>query len=526
MNMSTPQPKRQGRPIGWGVVALALVVSVGVALRFLTTSDLWLDEAQTVGIVRLPVGHLLDALRQDGAPPVYYLLLHVWTGLVGTSDVAVRSLSGVFAVASLPLVWCCARRVGDREVRITAVVLLASSPFAIRYATEARMYSLVIFLVLLGYLAILRAIEQPSLGRLAQLATVTGMLLLTHYWAFYLLGAVTLALLITVWRGRGCANSDPVRRSLRVVFGLAAGGFFFLPWTSSFLYQLRHTGTPWATPLSPTDAANAAIATLTAFSGGGASDSRVLAAVLAVLIVLALFGRAADSYRIEIDLRTRAGIRPEAAVFALTVLIAILAGITLGSAFEARYLAIVFALFVLIAARGITSLTSPRLRFVVLGVVAVLGIAGGVRNMVTNRTQAAEVASALARGAHDGDLVAYCPDQLGPSVHRKLAETNGHARRRLIELRFPDGGPANLVNWVDYADRNRRGDPRAFGQRLVAQAGVHDIWLVWATEYRTLEGKCEGLVQALLTSRPGGREVVKQDPDRFEKHGLIRFPVP
>lgn len=519
MTPSTPQSKRQDRRIDWGVGACGLIVLVGVALRFLATSDLWLDEALTVEIARLPVSDLLDALRQDGAPPAYYLLLHFWTGLVGTSDFAVRSLSGLFALAAIPLAWRCALRVGDREVGVTALVLLATSPFAIRYATEARMYSFVICLVLAGYLAMRRAMDKPSFGRLAALSLVTGVLLLTHYWAFYLLGVVALSLLVSIWKGS--AQRNPAQRPLRVVCALAAGGLLFLPWMSSFLYQLTHTGTPWATPLGPSDAANAAIATVTAFAGGDATDSRVLGVVLVALAGLALFGRAIDAHRIEIDLRTRPGIRPEASVFALTVGLAIVAGIALGSAFEARYLAAVFGLFVLIAARGITAVASSRRRFAVLGVVAALGISGGVRNMVTSRTQAGEVAAAIIGDVAVGDVVAYCPDQLGPSVHRKLVET-GLAP---TEMRFPDGGPASLVNWVDYEKRNRDADPQAFAQRLMKQAGAHDVWLVWATEYLTLEGKCEGLVQALLDARPAGKELVKQDSDRFEKHGLIRFPA-
>ena len=45
-------------------------------------------------------------------------------------------------------------RPDSRFVAWASVLLLAASPFAIRYATEARMYSLVILLVYVGYLAL------------------------------------------------------------------------------------------------------------------------------------------------------------------------------------------------------------------------------------------------------------------------------------------------------------------------------------------------------------------------------------
>src|SRR5262245_41238943 len=70
-------------------VAVGAVVALGIALRFVQRSPLWLDEALTVNIARLSPGDLLDALRHDGHPPLYYLILHFWMRLVGEGDVAV-----------------------------------------------------------------------------------------------------------------------------------------------------------------------------------------------------------------------------------------------------------------------------------------------------------------------------------------------------------------------------------------------------------------------------------------------------
>ena len=105
-----PQSSRHGvAPVVVGAVVVA-----GVVLRFVQRSPLWLDEALSVNIARLPLGDLLEALRHDGHPPLYYLLLHGWMEVVGEGDVAVRALSGVFAVATLPLAWIAGRRLAGR----------------------------------------------------------------------------------------------------------------------------------------------------------------------------------------------------------------------------------------------------------------------------------------------------------------------------------------------------------------------------------------------------------------------------
>src|SRR5262249_49352698 len=147
------------------------------------------------------------------APPLYYVLLHFWMQAFGTGNFAVRALSGVIGVAALVPAWYVGRRLDLRRARWglqdaearpiawTLTLLLAASPFAIRYSTEARMYSLVMLLVLLGYLALARVFDRPSWGRLACLAVVTCLLLYTHYWAFALLAIVGAFLVGVTLRG-------------------------------------------------------------------------------------------------------------------------------------------------------------------------------------------------------------------------------------------------------------------------------------------------------------------------------------
>ncbi|MDQ3294343.1 MAG: YraN family protein, partial [Actinomycetota bacterium] len=143
-----------------GVLAVVAIGVVGVVARFVTRSPLWLDEALSANIAGLGLGSIPEALRHDGHPPLYYFLLHWWMNLFGEGDAEVRSLSGVLAVAALPLAWLVGRRVGGRRVAWATSLLLALSPFAVRYATETRMYALVILLVLAGHLLVRRAVEE------------------------------------------------------------------------------------------------------------------------------------------------------------------------------------------------------------------------------------------------------------------------------------------------------------------------------------------------------------------------------
>jgi len=468
---------------GWPIrlwAGAAAVFVIGVILRCWSPTALWLDEALSVNIARLPLGAIPEALRHDGSPPLYYVVLHGWMRLFGSGDGAVRALSSVFSIAALPPMWFAGRRAGNRATAWAAVMLLASSPFAIRFATEARMYSLVMLEFVLAYLALGRALEHPDLKRLAPLALLTGLLLLTHYWTIYLLAPVTLLLAHRAFRG---ADPRPARRALAA---MVTGSLLFLPWLPSFVYQLRHTGTPWARRPS----FEAVIGVLQDFGGGRGPVASISSMVLLALVVLGLFARSLDRHRLELDVRTLPRGRALAVAAVGPVLIGVLLGILTGAAFEARYAAMALPPFVLLAALGTDALADPTVRHRVLAVVALLGLWTGASTSLYRRTTARQVSTAIKERGSPGDVVAYCPDQLGPAVSRYLPD-------HFVQLTFPRGLRPERVEWSDYERFNRDAEALPFANMLLERAGAHDIWFVWSPGYRTFGPKCEAIMDAL-----------------------------
>ena len=492
------------------LLAAAALGALGVALRLGTMSPLWLDEALSANIASLPVGEVLDALRRDGHPPLYYLLLHGWTAVVGDGDGAVRALSAVFGLATLPLLWAAAKRYGGRVCAVATSVLYATSPFAIRYSTETRMYALVAFLVVAGWLAIRRAEECPTLLRLAVVSIVAGMLLLSHYWSPFLLAAVGAGLLVRVWRARR-AGAD-VAQPIRLAAALAAGGILFVPWLPAFLAQAGSTGTPWGAPTRP--AAVFSIS-LDDWGGGPYGEARVLGLCLFLLALLALFAKAVGRTRIELDLGTRPRARAEWAVVAVTLGLAVVASYASNAAFASRYTSVIHPLVVLLAGLGVGVLPRQGLRSAVVGVLAVVGLAFGAVNLASDRTQAGQLAAGIEAAAGPRDLVVYCPDQLGPATSRLLPDGPEG-------ITFPDAGDPRFVDWVDYAEGIDAGDPAAFAANAVERAGNGDVWLVWSGDYRSVEGVCEELVNELTDLRPA-RTVVVASGSQLEHAWLYRY---
>ena len=153
----------------------------------------------------------------------------------GSSDGRLAGATGDLAVG---------RRLGGPRLAAAATVILATSAFAAFFGSAARMYALVMLLVLLGALALLRTLERQTVPRALVVALSSGALLLSHYWTVFVLAMVGLWL---VWSARARGSR---RAPLLALACLAGGAILFAPWLPSFLFQIRHTGTPWISPPS------------------------------------------------------------------------------------------------------------------------------------------------------------------------------------------------------------------------------------------------------------------------------------
>jgi mannosyltransferase len=506
------------------VVAGVVATLVGIALRFWAPTALWLDETISVNIAKLHLVQIPGALSHDGAPPLYYVLLHYWMIVFGRGDFAVRALSGLISVASLPFFWLAGRRLGGRPVGWVTYFLALSSPFAINYATTTRMYALMILLSLLGYLALSRALENPTTGRLVALGVVTAALLYTHYWGIYLVIATGAWLL---WRIRTTGEGRSVFRAMFF------GGVVWLPWAPVFLFQTLHTGTPWTSSASPGDL----LQVFQDYSGGGPWGGLLMFATF-LLFIIGTFGRTAvpgtmvalqeadgtvttipSGPAVVIELKPRPGMAPLVVVAVGTLVLAVALGAVADAAFVARYTAVVLPLFLLVMAAGMAVVPGTRFRSGCVALLALAGLLTGQSENAADRTQAVQVAEVLNAQAQPGDVVVYCPDQLGPAVDRLLKV------RGLDQLTFPRAAGPERVNWVDYRSVIDHTDLSQFAQNVVA--GVpsgRTIWLVWRDGYPGLGGDCGYLKNWLDLFRNQGVYLVRADGHRFyEYENLTRY---
>ena len=268
--------------------AVGAAIGVSAAAAFLLArlapdvhgKPLFEDEAVTGLIAPQPIAELLNTvLWERGGGPLHFLLGHL-TLQLDPSAFALRWLSVVFALATVPLCYDLGRRLAGQVAGVSAAIVAATSTMLAVYGSFGRMYALYAFASALALDLFVRAVQQPS-GRNAFAAAAAAWLLpAIHPFGALLVGAEAIVALV-LWRGRPLLPALPA----------AAVGLAMLPFAVADVRLAGRfdVGLDGETRIAtPDDAFAQAIRSVAASAGGdGWTLGVLLALAIAGLAVLA-----------------------------------------------------------------------------------------------------------------------------------------------------------------------------------------------------------------------------------------------
>jgi len=158
----------------------------------------WLDESITAGHIAKPECIYWDAFH----PPGYYWLLLHWSNIFGSSDVALRLFSVLWALVAVVLVWLVAGRLLRSSGDLLALWLFVLSPLGLLYLRAARYFAMTMALFLLVAYLLLLAATEGRWWHYILLGLSAAALLWTNYVAASLLLPGYLLLLCTARRSQ------------------------------------------------------------------------------------------------------------------------------------------------------------------------------------------------------------------------------------------------------------------------------------------------------------------------------------
>lgn len=441
---------KQRRPTGYHIVVFLLSIGAAI-LRILLAgrSGLWRDEALAIDVATLSTwSNVVDFLRlHESHPPLYYLLLRAWLTLAGDGDAAALVPSVVCGVALVPAVFVTATRMFSPAAGLVGATLVTASPALALYAAHVRPYSLLSLLCLASLYGLWRALEQGGARWWSVHAAATLAIVLTHNWGWVVLGSQWLV--VAVW----LAYARPPRRHT-VLAWLTTQAIvlaLFAPWAPALAVQMHHAGHGG----DPTDSIDR---TLRLF--GEATLGLPLHAP-----TVAIWSYAASLVGVAAWQCLR---RPVPGIADRRLPILLLLGVPVTSllivaaahpwaklAFVRTFVMLTPAILMALAG-GISVLARPG-RWLLPGAlaaaVAVAYLAQTVALFGELKSNARELARAVAATTHPTDLVVISPEPLAASFNRYFKHSHP-------PIAFPQlGGPAP-TRFDD--TRARFGDPDAF----------------------------------------------------------------
>jgi 4-amino-4-deoxy-L-arabinose transferase-like glycosyltransferase len=147
------------RSIWWSISILSFAFAVQI--YHLDTQSLWFDEGWSAFGASQPT--LIAAFESDTTnPPLYYVLLNIHVKLSGDSEFNLRWFSTLMNLLAVALCGQLARRLFNRRAGVYALLLAACLPLTRWAAQEARMYTLMLVLIILMALAWHQLLRQPK----------------------------------------------------------------------------------------------------------------------------------------------------------------------------------------------------------------------------------------------------------------------------------------------------------------------------------------------------------------------------
>ncbi len=262
-------------------IALAFAASLAVLLGRLVpdvSSKPLFDDEVVAGLTSIrPFGQLLDIVLFDrGGAPLHFVLAH-FALAVDPSVQALRWLSVVFAVATLPLCYDLGRRLSGRVAGSVATLVAATSSMLAIYGTVGRMYALFAFVSALAVDLFVRALERRTVGSAYVAAAAALLLPAVHPYGLVVVGIEAIVAL-AVWRGKPLKPALPM-----LVFAAALTPFVV---ADLRLGERFGVGTSAPDAVAPPDfAAKQLGEALAAFAGGAG----VLALAFFALALIGLF---------------------------------------------------------------------------------------------------------------------------------------------------------------------------------------------------------------------------------------------
>lgn len=178
------------------ILFFLVLLNVLVRLPQIGCSSFDLDEAVHIWFAQKSLPEIIGRAAEDPNPPLYNILISFWIKLFGVSEIAVRWFSLLFSAFAGGALFFFLRRNVNLRVALFASVLFLLSAIQLKFAHNARPYTLMVFLMICSYGMLLDTLRRPSGAKAALYGLFTALMIYAHPTAIFNLPAQGLFILL------------------------------------------------------------------------------------------------------------------------------------------------------------------------------------------------------------------------------------------------------------------------------------------------------------------------------------------
>lgn len=164
------------------VIFYALIgAKILLGVLFINRLSIDLDEPFSIFHAQKDLTSLNELFIHENNPPMHFWLLHFWIQWFGIDPWAVRSLSLIFSILTLPVLFNLGKNLNNVNTGLGLMALFVFSNFNHSFGIEARGFAIFTFLFSLALLFLIQSIQHKTWKRTLILAFSLALMFYTHY---------------------------------------------------------------------------------------------------------------------------------------------------------------------------------------------------------------------------------------------------------------------------------------------------------------------------------------------------------
>lgn len=182
---------------------LLIIVLLAIILRLykIGFQSAWLDEILTLvytdpNLTTKQANEIISA--RAGIPHLYFFIGREVSHIFGSDIANIRIISAVFSVGVVIAIYFLAKELFSKKAGLIAALLVAVQPFLIEHGQEGRVYSMLVFFIVLSYYFTVLLINNPNLKNGILLGVSLGFVVNSQPVGLLNIASIFVFLLITI----------------------------------------------------------------------------------------------------------------------------------------------------------------------------------------------------------------------------------------------------------------------------------------------------------------------------------------